>query len=526
MQLKSLLLSIMLPPIIILAAFGELASGTGVPQESVSAYPFADDYINISSSSDFEKYGLKGQGTPEDPYVIEGLNLLDHVGSGIIVKGISAHLLIKNCSMENLTGRYTLGDSDHMSALGISIESAENVRIENCSVPGIAFKGVKNGYLVNSVSSDDIIVEGNPRSGSFLISNCEAGKGLHILGMANCRVENCQVENGEFAAMNLINSTFSNLTLTNCSLFPSGLSKVDFEELKLVNTTILILTSSPEECKLNLKNSTVDGRKVYYYQDEPGQSIRGLKAGSIWLYNCSNSVVDGVEASIVYVARSPGTILKNSKIYKGGQGIVIAFSSDCIVTNNSLPESLEGMVVGRFDMSSDNLTLSRNAVKALRFGGDLDEKAGIQVSTKGNHIIDNLITDSQNGILVSGANNTISGNTLVNNDVGVKLEENYNNVIGNNFIYNGQNGVQEKSRFAPPGASLDNNTWDGNFWAAYYGDSSSSYDLPDKNGDGLGDVPYRIGLYPGGPVDPRPLMKPVAVAGIAPVSFSGIKGGS
>ncbi len=523
--MKRLLLSIILPSIIILTAFGELALGVGVPQEPASAYPFASDYINISSISDFSKYDLKGHGTSEDPYLIEGLNLTDHVGNGIVTKNVNVHLLIRNCSMENLTGGYSLRGNDHISAFGISVEDADNVGIENCSVPGISFRGVKNGYLANSVSSDDVIVESNPRSGNFLINNCTAGKGLHILGMANCKVENCQVENGEFAVMNLINSTFSNLTLTNSSFFPSGLSKVGFEELKLINTTILILSSSPDECKLNLKNSTVDGGEVRYYQDEPGMSLRGLKAGSIWLYNCSDSVLDGVEASIVYIARSPGTILENSKIRDGGQGVVIAFSRDCIITNNSLPQSLEGVVVGRFDMGSDNLTLSRNAVKALRFGGDLDGKAGIQVSTKGNHIIDNLVIDSQNGILVSGINNTISGNTLVNNDVGVKLEENYNNVTGNSFIYNGRNGVQEKSRFAPPGASLDNNTWDGNFWAAYNGQPSSSFDLPDKNGDGIGDMPYRIGLYPGVPVDCMPLMKPVIVTGTTSTSFSEIKGG-
>lgn len=204
---------------------------------------------------------------------------------------------------------------------------------------------------------------------------------------------------------------------------------------------------------------------------------------------------------------------------------MIAFSRDCVIDNNSLPESLEGIVAGKFDMKSDNLTLSRNIVKSLRFGEDLDEKAGIQVSTKGNNIIDNLVTDSQNGILVTGANNTISGNTLANNNVGVKLEGNYNNVTGNNFIYNGQNGLQEKSRFAPPTANLDNNTWDGNFWSTYYGQPGSSYELPDKSGDGIGDVPYRIGFYPGGPVDRRPLMKQVVGAEITPASFSEIKGG-
>ncbi len=53
---------------------------------------------------------------------------------------------------------------------------------------------------------------------------------------------------------------------------------------------------------------------------------------------------DDVEASLVFIARSPGTVLKNSKIYEGGQGIVIAFSRDCVIDNNSLPESLEGIV--------------------------------------------------------------------------------------------------------------------------------------------------------------------------------------
>ncbi|MFZ3094304.1 MAG: hypothetical protein WA127_10880, partial [Methanothrix sp.] len=62
-------------------------------------------------------------------------------------------------------------------------------------------------------------------------------------------------------------------------------------------------------------------------------------------------------------------------------------------------------------------------------------------------------------------------------------------------------------------------------WSAYYGQPNSSYDLPDKNVDGIGDVPYRIGFYPGGPVDYRPLVKPVVGAGMTTASFSEIKGG-
>lgn len=57
------------------------------------AFPLASDYIHISSNADLVEYN--GSGTATDPYVIEGLNLRDHVGNGIVIENTDAHVLIK-----------------------------------------------------------------------------------------------------------------------------------------------------------------------------------------------------------------------------------------------------------------------------------------------------------------------------------------------------------------------------------------------------------------------------------------------
>jgi parallel beta-helix repeat protein len=481
-----------------------LVSGGSIPKFVVDSmtFPFASDYINISSNADFEGYGLRGSGTAEDPYLIEGLNLSDHVGNGIVIRNTDAHLVIKDCIMQNLSGRYR-----YVSSQGISVEEAENVRAKDCQVSSIIFEGVENGCIENCTTDEEIYVANNPRSGSYLIRGCEAGGGLYIMGAANCLVEDCLVKDGEFGVTNSINATFRNITLQNCTFFPSGLSGASFEEIDLIGSDTLILGLNPDEFQIHLKNSTVDGRQVFYYEDRDDLELKDLNAGYIWLLNCTGARLDGVEASAIFVARSSGARIENSMIREGGQGIVLSLSKDCIISNNSIPNSSEGITVGRFDRFSSNNTLHHNLIRARGPSNDGSEVAGIRVYTESNSIGDNIITDSEIGILIAGADNTVVGNTIANNDVGIRVEENYNSITGNNFFYNAMSGVQEKNKYASESPSFVNNTWDGNFWASY---SRSSSDESDENWDGIADRPYQTDIWlPSAPVDNRAMVESI-----------------
>ncbi len=481
-----------------------LVSGAAISELEVDSmiFPFASDYINISNNADFEDYGLSGSGTADDPYLIEGLNLADHIGKGIVIRNTDAHLVIRDCTMQNLSGRYR-----YVNTQGIFVEEAENVRVEDCQVSSIFFEGVKNGYIENCTTDEDIYVANNPRSGSYLVRGCRAGGGLDILGAANCLVEDCHVKDGEFGVMNSVNATFRNITLLNCTFFPNGLSGASFEEINLIKSDILILGLNPDEFEIHLKNSTANGKQILYYQDRGDLELKDLEAGYIWLFNCTGARLDGVDASAIFVARSSGAAIENSMIREGGQGILLALSKDCIISNNSIPNSSEGITVGRFDRFSSNNTLRHNLVRALGPSNDGSEVAGIRVYTEDNSIVDNVITDSEIGILIAGADNAIAGNTIANNRVGIRVEENYNSITGNNFLYNGRNGVQEKSKYASESPGFVNNTWDGNFWASY---SRSSSDEPDENGDGIVDRPYRTNIWlPSAPLDNGAMVEPI-----------------
>lgn len=258
----------------LMALVGLVSSGA-MPELEVDSmtFPLASDYINISSNADFEDYGLNGSGTANDPYLIEGLNLAGHVGNGIVIRNTDAHLVIKDCIMQNLSGRYR-----YVSTKGIFVEDAENVRAEDCKVSSIFFEGVKNGYIENCTTDEEIWVANNPPSGSYLVRGCRVGGNLDILDAANCLVEDCHVKDGEFGVMNSVNATFRNVTLQNCTFFPSGLSGASFEEINLIESDILIFGFNPNEFQIHLKNSTADGGEILYYEDQSDLELQRHKS--------------------------------------------------------------------------------------------------------------------------------------------------------------------------------------------------------------------------------------------------------
>lgn len=180
-------MSVLFSMLMVLSALTGLAAGSQATEFTVSSmtFPLASDYISIKSNADLVDY--RGSGTADDPYVIEGISLEDHVGNGIVIKNTDAHLLIRNCTMENLNGEY-----DALLPVGIDIDGAKNVRIEDSRVlnsdirfsraenvrikgvegSGLTFDGVLNGKIEGS-TIDHIIVQagGHPWSSlTFLIS--------------------------------------------------------------------------------------------------------------------------------------------------------------------------------------------------------------------------------------------------------------------------------------------------------------------------------------------------------------------
>jgi parallel beta-helix repeat protein len=146
------------------------------------------------------------------------------------------------------------------------------------------------------------------------------------------------------------------------------------------------------------------------------------------------------------------------------------------------------------DSSVANLTIKN--IKVENFS------IGMYIWTQNNTVKDDTIKGNIVGILIADSQNSFTGNLVENNTdgffVGIGNPANpYSNIavrdnyfINNTLQIGGCNCTASKNETNPWGINLD-----GNYWSDYNG--------TDKNGDGIGDVPYLVnGTIP----DNHPLM--------------------
>jgi hypothetical protein len=508
----------------LLALFGFTAGAepSEVRVDSMT-FPLASDYIHISSNADLADY--RGSGTADDPYVIEGLNLKDHVGNGIVIKNTDAYVLIRNCTLENLNGGY-----DALLPLAMNLEGVRNIWIEDCrasdsdirvsraenvrfkDIDGSAlmFDGVLNG-VIEECSIDHIIVEATGifalspgslplnvtkvPSQNCLIKDCKARMEIVLFDCNGCIAENCIIE-GHTEGTGLWIFDSDNVTIHNVKVVngivglhrtsPLDPMSIVFDGLKLVDSDIFLAGLSSED-SIDLFNSTVDGKEISYFKDEVGLKLEDVVVGYLWLASCPGSCVKGVKTFGISAINSSGLAVEDSVIQGGG--IFLAFSSDCLISNNTLINSSARAGGITLSFGCHNDTLRDNVVKRVKkTGSDYLTSLGIDTTlSEGDHaIFGNVVMNAGIGLDVGG-NNTIIGNTITNNAIGLRASYDYNEITQNNFVYNVID-AEQKSAIAWKSVSFANNTWNGNFWASYRG--------LDEDGNGVGDAPHVI--MPGG----------------------------
>jgi hypothetical protein len=321
------------------------------------------------------------------PIVIENLNLRNLPGNGIMVTDTDANLVLKDITVESLGVR-----NRSSNPVGIGMQNARNVRLENCTALGSTLfriansqnisvknnkaknfflEGVEDSTIENCIS-DCIMIKGglspfyfnkffgpsrDVTNESFLglpdtmvssqrciIKDCKQLKEIALFNAIDCSIQNCSVENVGLWMMNARNVTFRDSSVTNATLSMDWSRRINFENVTLVNSDISLGGSVPEDYAIALRNSTVDGKPIYYYENQSDLKLKNLNAGHIWLVNCSGSEVNSVNTLGVFVINSDGVVIKNSQV--DGDGVNLAFSNDCVISNNRLTDkkSKEGIL--------------------------------------------------------------------------------------------------------------------------------------------------------------------------------------
>ncbi|MHA1954332.1 MAG: right-handed parallel beta-helix repeat-containing protein [Candidatus Heimdallarchaeaceae archaeon] len=243
----------------------------------------------------FIEFGFPGNGTKEDPYIIENINITPgKYINGIRVARTTKHFIIRNCFV-----------FDSWSAIQIMYVKENTATIQNCSI-------VKAQHGLHVESSDGVRMINNTvmdceMFGAYLTKNCELINNTFHEATVTCRAK----------SSNLI----ENNTFANCGIYARRVSYTTDNEYSLI-----------------LRNNQVNNLPVGFFIDEADVQIINMY-GQIILINCSNISIKELNIKRTYVAvsifESNNISVSNSYFAEILYGIKIYNSSSINVSNSN-----------------------------------------------------------------------------------------------------------------------------------------------------------------------------------------------
>lgn len=415
-----------------------------------------------------------GNGTPSDPYIIEGWEIDAEISAGILISETTANFVIRNVNISRTTTLPNL--------YGIYLHHVVNGSIESSNISG----GLAYGVYIFS------------QSRNISISNCNFEVSTHINPQYNIYVRDSSA------------IALSGNTIASVSGYASwGVNLMSTDNVTMTGNEFANCSTSMWGNELDHFNShsistdnTVNGRPIHYYRNTTGTAIDGVAIGELIMANCTDISVSNLD-------------LRDNDV-----SMILAYVNggevqDCVISPNHY--------TGVYPYECTGLNFSRNRIANCSFGVFLEYSDDFT-------FYDNLFNSiSSHGVFIRGADNL----TFTANNVseitwgGAHFEGSTDCTITYNFFYDNWKGVEMTGctgfllhhnnfistvipAFDDNGAE---NSWDdgypsgGNYWDDYAG--TDDFSGPDQNisgSDGIGDTPYVIDPDT---QDGYPLMEPI-----------------
>ncbi|MFX1482822.1 MAG: NosD domain-containing protein [Promethearchaeota archaeon] len=350
--------------------------------------------IYIDDNDDFRALGFQGEGTEEEPYVIENLVIETSINNLIHVRDTTAYFEIRDCELDGLT-------RDHYGILLWNVRNAKitsNV-IQNC----------RDGIYLDTIL-DSFVSENT-------ISNC--------------------LDRGVLLQDSSFNQVSSNL-VTGCRM---GFLLYNTLNISLSGNTFELLTYDPS---INpsifgfhlswCTNTLLSKNKITI----PISVSAGVHIAGFYLQYCSDGTL--IENSIEIKVSLFGS--GASHVY----GFIMLTCDDNELTGNSVSLAFQGNVFGYYlGMHlewSDHNTVSRNNISIFADDPPSDfEGFCIRLAEcEDNTILENIVFIDATGHIVSGIylhdsdSNSVYDNTVAGGQTGISLLNCEDNIVSGNIV--------------------------------------------------------------------------------------------
>ncbi len=421
--------------------------------------------IRINSNLDFITLGFEGNGTKENPYKIEYLNIETSNDYGIFITDTTSFFVIQNVYVDASIYGIHIRDIAEGTAIirdnfcnynnnpiwtsyGIIIKNSDQVTISNNT-----FKGNDIGVSISNSVSFSVInntCTSNDLTGLYFSETSDG-----IIANNSCVGD---YREGIRIANKATNITLENNACSSCGIDITLDSLDDYRSLFISNNTV---NNKPFRFEIDLNNTNISdasGEIILvncFNITISNQEMSGISK-AISVVNCSqcaviNNTCSYIRDTAIELLYSPMTIVEKNNCFKNSiYGIAVIESSTCSITNNSFEENRYGLFVG----SSDECLITNNSFERNSYGLYIyysDESSIICNSFEENNyglrvcdcnsskMLQNSIDISYfSGISLMNTEHTQIANNLVNisSDTGISLYLCSFSVISDNNISN------------------------------------------------------------------------------------------
>ncbi len=357
--------------VLLLTSFSALVLTAG----SVSATAHSPIYISGDSQFTPENGVVGGNGTAENPYLIDGWEIDGSYGNAIVVEHTRAHFVIRNVSIfsyyyyyYDYTVRFydvtnaTVEDSTlYSNYLGLYAAYTSGLTISNVTFDSMYY-GAQFDY------SDNVTVRGST------VSNCW-NYGIIIPYSRDVVVENNTfVNSGSYGVYSYGGSrllvTGNNFTSTSYAVYLEGMEYVSVvaNHMSSVYYPAMVYSSSGVLLSGNEVTYGTYGMYLYYCSDceVSDNTLLYLSYHQVSLQYCTDTVVSGnvivdtddyywnSEDSAIDIYSCERTVIVGNDIsgvadtYTGYVGIYVQMAEDTLIEDNSIASRYAGVVMGYF----------------------------------------------------------------------------------------------------------------------------------------------------------------------------------
>ncbi|UCE09045.1 MAG: right-handed parallel beta-helix repeat-containing protein [Candidatus Thorarchaeota archaeon] len=478
---------------------------------SFTSETLQDQPIVITSNAGFLLQGYPGNGSIDNPYLIEGLSITANQEC-ISISDTDAHFIIRNCFLQSTSGP---------ALYAVSFDEVLNGIINNCTLISMTSwmppggDVVYSGYGVRvSASSNCTVMESNVYGNEVGVSLIDSvscivkGNSIHdnSVGIFLDRSTDCVITNNTLQnnREHLLVSRSTSCTITNQTIFGGnyGIALQTSENCALIGNqmegagVLMMFADDAKDWNHTFDENRVNGLPIGYLRRQQDKLVNGTAYGQLILAECTNMTVVEFDVSNatagIQIGYSTDCLVANSSLCNSSWAAILIFSSSDISVKESL---MQGNLLCVDIVSSTRIHVSRNMLASnfhAIYSGESDQSTIIDNTIKdgmgtGIHLFDcdemiitgNDISANYHGIWLSGCTrSTISGNSVFNcSSYGITLgyDSSMNQVYENLVGWNGFNALDEGS----------SNLWDnginrGNNWSDYLG--FGWYSIPGQAG--------------------------------------------